>query len=451
MMWFLALMPAISAASFDLITYNKLQDTDSTRPGAQRGACPDGSCQSLRCGVTQPCGKVGCAGAGHHPCNITALEQACSADPRCGGFNSDGWLKPCVSGSCGAKHVHMSGVDTYVSSRSPPPPAPPHPDPLPSIEDWHYPKEEAKELEQLLKINLRVSALHVTSNTTGKLTVRAANGSTVSSSVPGELLFGWELRGFLLKQGDNAPALAVLQRNSARWGYVVFVSDQQDLLSSEPDCGGRCFRKGVGRPQDVRRPHYNLSAIDPRYFEHAAAEGGTDFIKLGMEAASPFGETSFAAAASTLPPPHDYAIVGNVASHTKFSVAQDGTVKLANYSIYTPTQLGSDTNGTYADNGGPGGDVLVFDPRRYVTWWPTHNFSDYKTSILGRYTRAITLVAWDQHQQDGYAMTAVPNPQRGIETRPYGKHDGHECPASSCGDHSSLMSLSLCRVVIRHG
>ena len=71
--------------------------------------------------------------------------------------------------------------------------------------------------------------------------------------------------------------------------------------------------------------------------------------------------------------------------------------------------------------------MLVFDPRRYVSWWPTHNFSDYKTSILGRYTRAVTLAAWDQQQQDGYAMTAVPNPQRGIETRPYGKHDSDVC------------------------
>ena len=426
-----------STATEQTITYTKFANTDSRIAGATRpGACASGGCQSLRCAATTACGKIPChhghgqASVSAPPCDIAALERECTADPKCGGFNSDGWLKPCTNQSCGASHSHLEGVDTYVSSRvmpphpppAPPPPPlpPPPPDQLPLVEDWHYPSEEAAEMAELRAAGVRVTKLHVASNTTGELTLTAANGSSATASVPGEVLFGWELRGFLLEQDGDALPLAVLQYNSARWGYIVFISDQQSLLGSDSGPGGRGLRKGVGRPQDVRRPHYNLTAVDPRYFERAAAEGGSDFLKLGMEAASPFGETSFAAAASTLPPPHDYAIVGNVASHTKFSVAQDGTVKLANFSIYTPTLVGTDTNGTYANNGGPGGDVLVFDPRRYTSWWPLHNFSDYKTSVLGRYTRAITLAAWDQQQQSGYAMTAVPNPQRGIETRPYG-------------------------------
>jgi hypothetical protein len=48
-------------------------------------------------------------------------------------------------------------------------------------------------------------------------------------------------------------------------------------------------------------------------------------------------------------PPRDYAIVGNVDSHTKFSVAQDGRVKLANFSIISPTALANDTG---SQNGG---------------------------------------------------------------------------------------------------
>ena len=39
-----------------------------------------------------------------------------------------------------------------------------------------------------------------------------------------------------------------------------------------------------------------------------------------------------------------------------------------------------------------------------------------KTSIVGRYTRAITLAAWDQTARRGFTMTAVPNTRRGIET-----------------------------------
>ena len=428
------------------ITYAKLAGTDSHVPAAKSGACAGGTCQSLCCAPAVTCGTVPCRHGGpsvRHdvPCDIAALQIACSANPLCGGFNSDGWLKPCVNTSCGAEYSKLGGVDTYVSSRvmPPPPPSPspspppvppppgppPPPDHLPLIEDWHYPAEEAEEMAALLAVGLHVTALRVTSNTSGELTLAAANGSSASASAPGDRLFGWELRGFLLGAGGDSDAegpLAVLQHNAARWGYIVFVCDKQVLLSPEPGGGVQGLRKGVGRAQDVRRPHYNLTAVDPAYFKNAAAEGGDDFIKQSMEAASTFEETTFAAAASTLAPPHDYAIVGNVDSHTKFSVAQDGRVKLANFSIYSPTLEGDNTNGTGdggGGGGGPGGDVLVFDPRRYMSWWPEQNFSDYKTSILGRYTRAVTLAAWDQQHQHGFTMTAVPNTRKGIETHPY--------------------------------
>ena len=42
-----------------------------------------------------------------------------------------------------------------------------------------------------------------------------------------------------------------------------------------------------------------------------------------------------------------------------------------------------------------------------------------KTSILGRYTRAVALAAWDAKAQCGYSLTAVPNTRRGIATQPY--------------------------------
>ena len=409
---------AVSIVAVESVTYTKFPDTDTHRGGAKAGACTDGSCQSLRCGVAKPCGKVGCAGAGPHPCNITALEQACTADSKCGGFNSDGWLKPCVRLGCGATHMHMDGVDTYASSRMSPPPPPPPIDPLPSIEDWHYPKEEATEQAELAMLDLWVTGLTCTSNITGTLDVRAANGSAARVSEAGEQIFGWQLRGFLTGDGNRTP-LAVLRYEAQRWGLVAFVGEGSRLgLGGSP--GSFVLRKGVGRVDAVRRPHYSLVGVDSDYFKKAV-DDPADFIRQGMQHDSAFNETTFVAAASRLPPAHDYAIVGNVRSHTKFSVAQDGRIKLANFSIYSPTLEGNITDAGRDTHfgGGPLGTVLLFDPRLYLSWWPQHNFSDYKTSILGRYTRAVTLAAWDQSEQHGFGLTVVPNTRRGIETSPY--------------------------------
>ena len=78
----------------------------------RRGSCTDGSCQSLGCGTQVPCGKLGCAGpAPAVPCDIAALEKECTANPHCGGFNTDGWLKGCVSTDCGADQHSIPGVD----------------------------------------------------------------------------------------------------------------------------------------------------------------------------------------------------------------------------------------------------------------------------------------------------------------------------------------------------
>jgi len=48
----------------------------------------------------------------------------------------------------------------------------------------------------------------------------------------------------------------------------------------------------------------------------------------------------------------------------------DGRVRLANYSIYSPTLRGDVTEG-----GEPG--ALVFDTRAHVSWWPETNFSEW--------------------------------------------------------------------------
>jgi hypothetical protein len=136
-----------------------------------------------------------------------------------------------------------------------------------------------------------------------------------------------------------------------------------------------------------------------------------------FEGVQAFGETTFEAAASRMVPTSEYAITGNVDAHTKFSVAPDGRVYLGNFSIYAGPEhhphvaTGSDIQ--------PG--VLLFDPKRYVGWWPAagSNFSDTKTSVVGRYTRALTVTAWDVTAQRGFSLVVVPNTDRGIRTQPY--------------------------------
>jgi hypothetical protein len=213
------------------------------------------------------------------------------------------------------------------------------------------------------------------------------------------------------------------------------------------------------------------------------------------------------------------------------NTTSDGRVRLANYSIYSPTLRGDVTEG-----GEPG--ALVFDTRVHVSWWPETNFSEwvckprftayfqicvhhrppvsflvcvcvcvlshwvrtaigevpdlpslkcsshwslglysasvfscsrsnecvrswpllgphdtrnqmldtlpsrgltlnashghatlsliqchtcgrYKTSVIGRFTRAVAVSAWDVDAKRGFAFEAVPNTRRGINTDPY--------------------------------
>lgn len=115
------------------VTYTKVAGMDSKITGAKSGACMEGTCQALSCGVSTACGALGCDGKGATPCDIAALEQACTANPRCTAFNSNGWLKSCGASSCGAVRHPTEDCDLYVSSRPSPPssPTPPPPAPLP--------------------------------------------------------------------------------------------------------------------------------------------------------------------------------------------------------------------------------------------------------------------------------------------------------------------------------
>lgn len=87
-------------------------------------------------------------------------------------------------------------------------------------------------------------------------------------------------------------------------------------------------------------------------------------------------------------------------------------VKVANFSIYTPME---EAEKVFGEEVG----LLVFDPRNYTRFWPRHNFTDYKTALLGRYARAVSVAAWDTAAASGFVLTATPSTTRGIQTLPF--------------------------------
>ena len=88
--------------------------------------------------------------------------------------------------------------------------------------------------------------------------------------------------------------------------------------------------------------------------------------------------------ASLLPPALDYTEVGDMDAHSKFSVSPDGRVTSANSSIRTGRSRGSVPLPSPAS-----GARLLFDPRQFVPYWPETNWSDFKSAMVGRVSRAV--------------------------------------------------------------
>ena len=188
--------------------------------------------------------------------------------------------------------------------------------PLQPIDDWHYPEEEAAEMQALLGSRLQVTQLRATGNATGTLTLQVANGSSVTLHQPGESAFGWVLRGFLSSPGPHTETdrqtktqtktesvLAVLEFEADRWGLVAFMGGHGRLSASAINTsgveGGWGFRKGVGRVSRLRQPRLDPQVNTSAYYAQALADP-TDALAGAMENASAFGEATFAAAAGTI-------------------------------------------------------------------------------------------------------------------------------------------------------
>jgi hypothetical protein len=281
------------------------------------------------------------------------------------------------------------------------------------VDDWHFPAEERAELAAAGQ--LWIVSVDAASNSSGKIHLSVGSAPVESLGVGDTARSGWQLRSFIVGAGLGPP-IAVLEHDWSRWGSLLFVQPSitaEEGLQQLGECElvaapTLCFvaRKGVGRTSALRRPRYVLEAVDRDYFDKAR-DSPTDYLRERM-CETTDGEPTFASAASLLPPSRDYAMVGNSVAHTKFSVSADGRVKSGNHSIYTPMEQADVTNG--AD-----GSELLWDPRNHTAWWPVYNFSEYKSAVVGRTSRAVTVSAWDTTARRGFALMATPNTRRGIQ------------------------------------
>ena len=269
----LLLLVAASQNSDAAITYTKISGTDSGPGGALRWKQCVSNCS--------------CA---HHggSCPIPVLEDLCRSTPHCAGFNSNGWLKSCVSNSCAQTRVPSPGCDLYVGSAVapgpwPPPPPPPRPGPapgpwrplppaptpppappmppvsppapVPPIDDWHFPFEEAAELGSVPQ--LHIHQIQATGNASGTLLLAEGSAPAQQLSIGESTASGWQLRAFIVGSAAVAGSpVAVLERDWPRWGALLFLQQGAASLGSCSlvAASGGCFlvRKGVGQTTVTR-------------------------------------------------------------------------------------------------------------------------------------------------------------------------------------------------------
>lgn len=235
------------------VTYTQLKNTDTT---AKAFEC----IESSLCGH-RPCFPPHTVSNKNPPCNITELARQCAATPHCAGFNSNGWLKPCVSPACGSNRIHLEGTDTYVGSSTPPgplpppapaptPPPPPPPGPLspdapvPTVDDFHYPGEEHQEMATVsVPVLAEVTAA---SNNTASATLMIGGDTVTFPNIGHVSPQGWVFVGVVA--GAPATATAVFELDFERWGLLAFTLQVGAPL--------KLIRKGVGAVASVRRSRY---------------------------------------------------------------------------------------------------------------------------------------------------------------------------------------------------
>ena len=241
-------LPSFVAASI----YTRYNDTDTR-------AVPGFLLERVNNSDGKPCGLY----YQLPPCNISHLESVCDSTMGCSGFNSDGWLKGCLSAACGAPPYGVANVDLYISHGGVPSfkPLPQ----LPRLEDQHYTYKEPMERKQAMQMIPSLQSVQAIQNDTGFATVVCAGSGTSQQAEVGDPVCG----GFILRSiiyqdawdttgAPSTPASsAVLEQSFRKWSLLVRVGT-----------GGRvsALRTGVGMPSELEQPRYDFDSIDPDYF-----------------------------------------------------------------------------------------------------------------------------------------------------------------------------------------
>jgi hypothetical protein len=310
-------------------------------------------------------------------------------------------------------------------------------------DDFHFPSEEPDELVSALTI--RVGSINVSSQTVLISHAGEQEKSPVSLTV-GETALSWTLRSVLAPTGQSPTA--VLERNWARWGALIYLQDIDTAPSNWAPCSvapsNACvfLRKGLGEVSEIKRPRYALAEADAGHWSKATTSTD-DYLKQLMINETADHEASFASAASVLPPTKDYAEVKNVQSHSGFSVSPQGRVMSANFSIRETMQRGDAPLS-------PGG-LLLFDPKDHLPFsWPDTNWTEMKSATLGRFSRAVTVGIFEPSSGQGFSLLATPNPRRGIETQPYDRAElllrleAHKSGGSALPQYFAVEACALC-------
>lgn len=352
-------------------------------------------------------------------CDIAELARQCDsihASIHCNGFNSNGYLKRCVRSSCGAvarDYDVVSCVRTDVPpvqpvpaecapsppapptpAPSPPTPAPPPPTPaggrtdcsgvkppfgspekpVPLVDDWYYPPEEASEAASIAHLLL----VAIPSQSTAVLTNLATN-ATATVEV-GTMMFNWQLN-FIHDE------YVVLEQFFSRWSLLIFLK----VGASEPLAS---MRKPVGQLQSLDQPLYYLDSVDADWYCKQDIDPTDWLARLSAEMSD--NETTFEAAASVMAPNSDNGFFGNPEELNKWILTDQGTL------LAEPFPRGNKNS--------PGIEAFTITDFLPLACANAQIFTNFKSGMVGRYLRIIDQGMWDPKTNCGAEIVAVSPP-----------------------------------------
>ena len=147
-----------------------------------------------------------------------------------------------------------------------------------------------------------------------------------------------------------------------------------------------------------------------------------------------------------LPPTLDYTLLKNVDAHSGFSVSPQGRVMCANYSIRE--------NLAHGHSPASRGALLLFDPQDHLPFaWPVTNFSEMKSAMIGRVSRAVAVGVFDATLRTGFSLFTVPSVNRGVSVQPYDRaelqvrlipYDGRAGDGTAPAQYFAVEACTLC-------